>query len=129
MVKVLITKQSNYPVKSSVIKRKLADFLVRKGIVSKADVSIALVGEKRMLRLSSTYLKDKTLHNVLSFLPSETGKRFVFPPDGTIHLGEVVVCYPKAVSEANEENVLVDEKVYELVEHGAMHLLGIHHKE
>jgi probable rRNA maturation factor len=129
MVKVSVTKQSNYPVGVAVIKKKLAAFLLKQGIVSDAEVSVALVGEKKMLELGKQYLKDKDLHNVLSFTPNEVKGQFVFPPDKLIHLGEIVVCYPKAVEESKVENVLIDERVYELVEHGALHLLGIHHEE
>ena len=141
MIKVSVTKQSNYPVKSSIIKKKLADFLVKQGIVSDAEVAIAIVGEKRMLEIQKKFFREKdptshfgfrgaskTLHNVLSFTPSEA-KGFVYPPDGRLHLGEIIVCYPKAVEEAKEENMLIDDRVYELVEHGALHLLGIHHPE
>jgi ssRNA-specific RNase YbeY (16S rRNA maturation enzyme) len=65
----------------------------------------------------------------LSFVTGEIKGEFVYPPNGVIQLGDIVVCYPLAVAEAIEENVLVDERVYELIEHGAMHLMGIHHKE
>jgi len=127
MIRVSVTKQSNYPVSSAPIKKKLADFLAKSGIVSDAEVSVAIVGEAKMMEVGK-YLKDKKLHNVLSFTPTEV-KGFVYPPDGTLHLGEIVVCYPVAVEESKEENVLIAERVYELIEHGAMHLLGIHHAE
>lgn len=129
MIKVLVSKQSNYPVKTSEIKKKLTDFLKKSGIVSDADVSVAIVSTAKMMEIGKTYLKDKKLHNVLSFTPDEIKGTFVFPPDNVIHLGEIVVCYQEAVREAKIENVLIDERVYELVEHGAMHLLGIHHEE
>ena len=128
MIKVSITKQSNYPVKVTIIKKKLSDFLTKSGIVSNAEVSVAMVGEAKMKELGQKYLKDHKLHNVLSFTPTEV-KGFVYPPDGKLYLGEIVVCYPKVVEEAKEENILIDEKVYELIEHGALHLMGIHHKE
>lgn len=129
MIKVLITKQSNYPVATAPIKKKLAEFLAKNGIVSDAEVNVAIVGEAKMLTIGTKYLKDKNLHNVLSFVPGEVKGGFVYPPDGKIHLGEIIVCYPQAVREAGEENVLIDERVYELIEHGALHLLGIHHEE
>jgi probable rRNA maturation factor len=129
MVKVSVVKQSNYPVGAAKIKKKLANFLVSQGITSDAEVSIAIVGEKKMMDLGRTYLKDKILHNVLSFTPTEVKGNFVYPSDGLLHLGEIVVCFPKVVAEAKAEDVLIDDKVYELVEHGALHLLGIHHKE
>jgi len=128
MIKAFVSKQSNYPVGVANIKRKLAEFLTKSGIVSDADVSVAIVGEAKMLEVGKKYLKDNKLHNVLSFVPGEVKGGFVYPPDGKIHLGEIIVCYPQAVKEAKEENVLIDERVYELIEHGALHLMGIHHE-
>ena len=129
MITVSVSKQSNYPVNVSVVKKKLAEFLAKNGIVSDAEVTVAIVGEKKMMDIGNKYLKDKKLHNVLSFVPNEVKGAFVYPPDGKIHLGEIIICYSVAVKEAVEENVLIDERVYELIEHGALHLLGIHHEQ
>lgn len=143
MIKVNVSKESNYPVSSPVIKKKLRVFLAKAGIVSDCIVSVAIVGEKKIVELSKKYLKDpfagragKDIHNVLSFTEDEThatfvfGKavNFVYPPDGKIYLGEIIVCYPQALKEAKHEGKLIDEKVCELIEHGAMHLLGKHHE-
>ncbi len=128
MIKVSILKQSNYPVSTPKIKKRLQEFFSKKGIVSDAEVSIAIVGEDKMLSMGKKYLGDNKLHNVFSFTPDEVKGKFVMPPDGVIHLGEIVICYPVVVNEAKKENVLIDEKVYELIEHGAMHLLGFHHE-
>lgn len=128
MIKVNVSKQSNFPVKSSLIKKRLRDFLTKEGIVSDCVVSVAVVGESKMFEISKRHLKDKVLHNVLSFTESELKGSFVYPPDGKIYLGEIIVCYPKVVEEAKEESVLIDERVSELVEHGALHLLGKHHE-
>lgn len=129
MIKVFVTKQSNYPVKVAAIKNKLADFFTKSGIVSDAEVSVAIVGDKKMTEVGKKYLNDKKIHNVLSFVPEEEKGEFVYPPGEPINLGEIVVCYPLAVKESVEENVLIEERIYELIEHGAMHLMGIHHKE
>ena len=129
MIKVTITKQSNYPVKTPIIKKKLAKFFEDHGIVSDAEVSVAIVGEVKMMEVGKKFLKDGKLHNVLSFVPEEEKGGFVYPPGSPINLGEIIVCYPLAVKESVEENVLIDERVYELIEHGGLHLMGIHHKE
>lgn len=128
MIKVSITKQSNYPVAATKIKSRLSSFFKKNGIVSEGEVSVAIVGEKKMYEIGEKYLKDGKLHNVLSFTPSEVKGQFVYPPDGQIHLGEIIVCYPEVVREAKLENILIDDKVLELVEHSALHLLGIHHE-
>ena len=127
MIKVDVVKQSNYPVSATRLKKKLADFFLKKGIISDAEVSVAIVGEKKMMAISKKYLKDNLLHNVLSFTPDEAKERFIYPPDGRIHLGEIIICYPLVFQESKKENRLIDEKVYELIEHGARHLLGEHH--
>ena len=133
MIKVDIVKQSNYPVSSPKLKKKLREFLGSKGIVSDAEVSVAIVGESKMFELGRKYLKDKDLHNVLSFTPDETFtsgemiQKFVYPNDKLIHLGEIIVCFPKALKEAKEEGKLIEERICELIEHGANHLLGFHH--
>ena len=127
MVKVNVNKQSNYPINVPTLKKKLQNFFLNRGIVSDAEVSIALVGEAKMLSIGRKYLKDKKLHNVFSFTPDEV-KDFKYPPDSILHLGEIIVCYPEAFREAKDENIRLEDKVYELVEHGGLHLLGIHHE-
>lgn len=128
MIRVSITKQSNFPVSSAALKNRLKDFLTKKGLVSDSNVSVALVSEKKMLDLGQKYLKDNKVHNVLTFVSEETRGKFAYPPDGAIRLGEIIVCYPKAVEEAKRENKLIENKIVELIEHGAEHLLGMHHE-
>lgn len=130
MIKVNVKKQSNYPSNVKKIKTALISFFQKNGIVSNAEVSVAIVGKEKMQELGRQYLGEdgKTVHNVLSFTPDEEKGEFVNPPDGILHLGEIVICYPKVLEEAKHEEVLIDEKIIELCEHGATHLMGIHHK-
>lgn len=131
MIKVNVVKQSNYPVASAKLKKAVTDCLTRNGIVSDAEVSVAIVGEKKMLEMGKRYLQERPpkVHNVFSFTQEELSGKFVFPPDNVIHLGEIVICFPKVVEEAKKEGVLIDAKVKELAEHACLHLMGIHHKE
>lgn len=130
MIKVLVFKQSNYPVSKVLLRNKIKDFLSQQGIVSDVEVSVSVIGEKRMKDLGKTYLgeENKPAHSVLSFPFLETDYKFVDPPDGVIRLGEIAICYPVAANQANEESKLIEEKVIELACHGALHLLGIHHE-
>lgn len=131
MIKVNVSKQSNYPIDSPKLKKAIVDFLTQNGIVSESEVSVAIVGEKKMLEYGKRYLHetDGRVHNVFSFTSDELRRKFIFPPDGLIHLGEIVICFPKVVEEAKNEGVLIDRKVHELAEHACLHLLGVHHKE
>ena len=128
MIKVNLQKQSSYPVNARALKKTLQDFFASKGIVSEAEVSVAIVGENNMLELSKIYLKDREKHSVLSFTPEETKKKFVYPPDGIIHLGEIIICYPFIVGEARKKGKLIDDVLTEMAQHSALHLMGIHHE-
>lgn len=128
MIKINVSKQSNYPVSGIKIRKFLQDFFKENGIVSDAVANVSLVNETKMLSLAKKYYKDNKLHNVFSFVESEVSK-FPKPPISAIDLGEIVVCFPVAIKEAKMEEKLIEEKVLELVEHGGMHLLGKHHKE
>ncbi len=130
MIKVNVVKQSNFAVDSSKLKKVIISFLQKKGIVSDAEVAVAVVGEKKMLEIGKKYLHEKgsRVHNVFSFTTDELPGKFMFPPDGVIHLGEIIICFPKVVEEAKKEGILIDEKVSMLAEHACLHLLGIHHE-
>jgi probable rRNA maturation factor len=128
MIQVLVKKEGNYPVSAKKIKDFLREYFKKAGIVSDAEVSVAIVGEKKMLDLARKYLDDKNLHNVLSFTEDEIDQKFVYPPGGKICLGEIIICYPKVFEEAKIEGKLIEEKALELTAHGAEHLLGFHHE-
>jgi probable rRNA maturation factor len=130
MIKVYVKKQSNYPFDTPKLKKKLKSFLKKEGIVSDSVVNIAVVGETKMKDISRKYLNERNeVHNVLSFVEEELTEEFVYPPTNDyLRLGEIILCYPKVFEEAKKEGKRIDDKVYELVEHGAQHLLGRHHK-
>ncbi len=127
MIKVKISKQSNYPISGVKVRGYLQQFFKENGIVSNAECHVSFVGEAKMLSLAKKYYKDTRLHNVFSFVESEVPE-WKHPQD-TIYLGEIVVCFPVVLKEAKQEGKLIEEKVLELVGHSALHLLGIHHEE
>jgi probable rRNA maturation factor len=130
MITVNVTKQSSFPVKATKVKKVVTDTLVQNGIVSDAVVNVAIVGQKKMDELNQEYYKDKIFeHPVFTFPEHEGDGQFVFPPDGKMHLGEIVISYPFVVEEAKETGSLIEDVVCKYAEHGALHLVGIHHEE
>lgn len=128
MVKIDISKQSNYPISGVVVRKFLQNFFKNNGIVSDGECNVSFVGEAKMKALGKKYYrKDMRLHNVFSFVESEVAE-WKHPKD-VMYLGEIVVCFPVVVEEAKKENKLIEEKVLELISHSALHLLGIHHEE
>lgn len=139
MVNVLISADSRFPVSRPVIKEAIEKLLLQKRVTSNAEVSVLICGSRKSRELAKKYLNDDAPHNVLSFpleesgeMASPTGKSargFVEFQDGTLVLGDIVICYPIAQEEANADNMMVNDKISELVQHGMLHLLGEHHEE
>ena len=49
-------------------------------------------------------------------------------PAGGLRLGDIVLSLLQVINDAVRDEMLVDDKVDQLVEHGLMHLLGLHHE-
>ena len=129
MTNIYVTNESNYPISTTNIKKRLGDFLTNRGVAANREVGVSVVGKKIMIDLAKKYLKEEeVLHNVLTFSESEITGKFMYPSGQRESLGEIIVCYPKIFEEAKGENKQVDDKLYELIEHGARHLLGEHHE-
>ena len=124
-LKVLIYVESRYKVDRKRIKASIANVLAQQGISAPVEVSIAIIGDRKMRRLNIKYRDLDKVSNVLSF-PLNEGERTPFPL-GITRLGDVVISYPEIIREAAKEDVLVDDKIDQLIRHGLLHLLGIHH--
>ena len=131
MITILFQTESHYPVDRKKIISAVEQSLAHR-ITSMAEVSISVIGDRRMRELNARYRKHDYTTDVLSFPisdPSQPSEPFVDVPDGVMRLGDIVVSYPQSIRAAIDENRLVDEKIVELVLHGLDHLLGIHHEE
>lgn len=132
MLTVLIRSDSRYRVNRKVIRRAIVDTLTRYKVTNlSTEVSVLIVGGRKMAEISKKYLGDDSLHDVLSFPLEDSEQRagFINPPDEVLRLGDIVLCWPEVVSDAGRDNVMVDEEIYRLVAHGLEHLLGKHHGE
>jgi probable rRNA maturation factor len=117
--------ESRYRVNRKRIKKKISDILVSQEIKGPVEISIAIVGDRKMRSLSQKYKGEDKTRNILTFSLSEGESSYL--PDEKLRLGDIVISFPQVIKEASEEEVFVDDKVDELVEHGLMHLLGINH--
>ncbi len=124
--KVLIYVESRYKVNRKRVKASVQFVLEEQNVQSAIEVSIAVVGDRKMRALNKKYRdKDKTA-NILSF-PLGEGEQTQLPQDVT-RLGDIVISYPEVIRESVEQELLVDERIDELVQHGMLHLLGMHHE-
>lgn len=132
MISILFQTETHYPVNRKKIRDAITAVLEKK-ITHAVEVSVAIVGDRRMKELNQTYRAIDATTDVLSFPlndPTYTkGQGFVDAPDRVLRLGDIIISYPQAVATATEENKLVDDVIVFLALHGLDHLLGIHHKE
>ncbi|MFC1700294.1 rRNA maturation RNase YbeY [Patescibacteria group bacterium] len=86
-------------------------------------ISISIVNDSGMKKLNKEHLDRDYPTDVLSFNIDEEQE------DGTYYLGDVVVNKDQAKRQANEYENTLEEEIGELIEHGILHLLGVHHEE
>ncbi len=154
MLSVLIHTDTRYPVNRKVIRQAVADVFAANNINpstsggemlrslsldelgtaglklndTDAEVSVSVVGERKMKAISLQYLGDGKKHGILSFSFEEAAGGFVNPPDGILRLGDIILCWGEVLLAAIRDDVLVDEELYLLTSHGVLHLLGKHHE-
>ncbi len=127
MIRVLFQTESHFPVDRKKVRDAVISALTPE-VHRDAEVSVAVVGDRRMRELNKKYRKIDKTTDVLSFGTEDAGG-FVDVPDDILRLGDIVVSYPQAVAEAQEVNSMVDDQIVSLVLHGLNHLLGKHHPE
>ena len=123
---VPIFVESRYKVNKKRIRGTVGGLLKKNEIRGFVEVSIAIIGNRKMRSLSRKYKGEDKVRNVLSFSLTE-GDSSRLPSD-RLRLGDIVVSYPQVIKEAADEEMLVDDKIDQLIEHGLNHLLGINHE-
>jgi len=125
-ISVLIFVESRYKVSRKRIKQIVKSTLDKNEISGAVEVSIAIVGDRKMRELSKKYKGEDKTRNILSF-PQSEGDFFPVSKD-VLRLGDIVLSFPQVINDAVRDEMLVDDKVDQLIEHGLMHLLGLHHE-
>ncbi|MDQ3099418.1 MAG: rRNA maturation RNase YbeY [bacterium] len=131
MITVLITSDPRYPINKERIREQVEKTLVEMRVVGDVEVSITVVGDRKMKELNSKFRQIDDTTDVLSFPLEESDSNesgFLNFPTNVLYLGDIVLSYPQAIVNASTYNRLVDDEINTLVEHSILHLLGIHHE-
>jgi len=126
-LKVLFYVESRYKINRKRLKKAIAQTLAENGVKSPVEVSVAIVGDRKMSKLNKDYRGKDGTTNILSF-PIQEGGKTVLPQDNIVRLGDIVISYPMLIKEAATEDMFVDERAEMLVKHGLLHLMGVHHE-
>ena len=99
--------------------KKLAHNVLKGEGKKNFELSIALVGQKRIRRLNKQYLGRDYSTDVLSFPGS---KEINF-------LGEIVICSQEVKKNAERFNLVFKKELARVLIHGILHLLGYEHEK
>lgn len=124
--RILIYVESRYKVNRKRIKSAVQYVLEDQNVQTPVEVSIAVIGDRKMKELNKKYRNKEGTANILEF-PLNEGEQTKLPSDIT-RLGDIVISYPMVIKESAEQDMLVDDRVEELIQHGMLHLLGLHHE-
>jgi probable rRNA maturation factor len=125
-ISVLIFVESRYKINRKRIKKVIESVIAKNEVAGPVEISVAVVGDRKMRQLSKQYKGEDKTRNILSFSQTE-GESIVVSND-VLRLGDIVLSFPQVINDAVRDEMLVDDKVDELIEHGLMHLLGLHHE-
>jgi len=96
------------------------------------EMSLVFTDSDTVQRLNRDYRGVDRATDVLAFymLPQkEADSSFAPPPDGVLHLGEVIISYPQAAEQAKEQGHSLEQELALLIIHGILHLLGYDHEQ
>jgi probable rRNA maturation factor len=103
--------------------RRIAETLLRAVKQSRAELSIALVGDREMRPLNAKYRKKNQTTDVLSFFVEDQ------PMSGAKILGDVVISVEQARRQAKAQGKSLKSEMVTLLIHGILHLLGYDHEK
>ncbi len=108
--------------------------LMAQRVISDAELGLVITNQERVQELNRSYRGQDKPTDVLAFYMTSAAEKtgaespsFVTPPDGMLHLGEVIISYPQVVIQAQEHRHSLKKEIAILIIHGVLHLLGYDH--
>ena len=130
-INVLIDEDLEGNLEASWLQSVAQQILVAQGVGADAELGLVIATQQRVQQLNQDYLGRDEPTDVLAFSTREEMgadlSPFVQPPDGVLHLGEVIISYPQAVIQAEEYQHSIKKELAILIIHGVLHLLGYEH--
>ena len=135
-INVLIDESFAKLLEESWLKTIAEQVLASQETGSDVELGLVITSQERVQELNRNYRGRDEPTDVLAFCmipPAKTTGTdlplFVTPPDGLLHLGEVIISYPQAVLQAEEHHHSIKREIAVLTIHGVLHLLGYDHEE
>jgi len=118
------------PAKLDTPLKEMIPHLLRARKLKQAEISLTFVGTRRIRKLNREYLGRDRATDVLSFdLSGEGLVSESIPNAGSLLVGDIYVCVPRAIKQAADYGIPPEEELFRLAVHGLLHLLGYDHKD
>ena len=130
-INVLIDEGYEGYLEASWLQSLAEQVLVAQDAGSRVEMGLVITSQERVQQLNRSYRGKDEPTDVLAFSVREEIDTelppFAQPPDGVLHLGEVIISYPQAVIQAEEHQHSVKREIAILIIHGVLHLLRYEH--
>ena len=129
-INVLVDADFKGHLEASWLQRLAEQILIAQEVSSSVELGLVIASQERVQQLNRSYRGRDEPTDVLAFSTRENridSLPFVQPPDGVLHLGEVIISYPQAVIQAGEHQHSIEREIAVLLIHGVLHLLGFEH--
>jgi probable rRNA maturation factor len=130
---IQIEKPFTHLVSREWLKKAVTLALSYAGINKAVELGLVIASDETVHDLNRKYRKVDRTTDVLAFAFTEASvnkaRPFAVPPDNIVHLGEVIISYPRAKRQAEEQKHSLEKELALLVAHGVLHLLGYDHEQ
>jgi probable rRNA maturation factor len=128
-IEVQVARPFRSALRAPWLRRIARHVLVAEG-AGPTELGVVISDDATVRELNRRYLGVDEPTDVLSFGLGEVDDApFALPPGEAAPLGEVIISYPTAVWQAEEQGHSVEAEVAHLLVHGVLHLLGYDHLE
>lgn len=114
----VFNRQHTVEIKTGLLRRLASRLLEQELARQTFDISIFLVGEKRIAELNEQYVRHTGPTDVITFDYQDDTR------PGWLE-GDIFVCVPVAIKQAKEFHVPWQEEILRYVIHGVLHLSGM----
>jgi probable rRNA maturation factor len=122
MITIEIKEGFSTLVDSALVEYAVASTLANLSIPHNTSLTVVITDDQQIQELNRQFRGVDSPTDVLSFPAG-----FSDPESDTTYLGDVIISYPRAATQATQGRYSVKDEILLLVIHGTLHLLGYDH--
>jgi len=122
MIQIQNVKKQPLPVEVDQLRQAVLETLQYTHTAGESGVTLVLSDDSQLRQLNRDFMGIDAATDVLSF-PAD----FVDPDNQEVYLGDIVISVPRAIAQAEENQVTPASELILLTVHGTLHLLGYDH--